>query len=78
MVKLLENTFRSVNIALVNEMARMCRQFGINVCEVIAAAKTKPFGFMPFYPGTCLGGHCPRLIRTISHGKLECVVLSRA
>jgi UDP-N-acetyl-D-glucosamine dehydrogenase len=58
MVKLLENTFRSVNIALVNEMARMCRQFGINVWEVIDAAKTKPFGFMPFYPGPGLGGHC--------------------
>ncbi len=58
MVKLLENTFRSVNIALVNEMARMCRQFGINVWEVIDAAKTKPFGFMPFYPGPGLDGHC--------------------
>ena len=57
MVKLLENTFRSVNIALVNEMARMCCQFGINVWEVIDAAKTKPFGFMPFYPGPGLGGH---------------------
>jgi UDP-N-acetyl-D-glucosamine dehydrogenase len=58
MIKLLENTFRSVNIALVNEMARMCRKFGINVWEVIEAAKTKPFGFMPFYPGPGLGGHC--------------------
>jgi UDP-N-acetyl-D-glucosamine dehydrogenase len=58
MVKLLENTFRSVNIALANEMARMCRKFGINVWEVIEAAKTKPFGFMPFYPGPGLGGHC--------------------
>jgi UDP-N-acetyl-D-glucosamine dehydrogenase len=58
MVKLLENTFRSVNIALANEMARMCRKFGINVWEVIDAAKTKPFGFMPFYPGPGLGGHC--------------------
>jgi UDP-N-acetyl-D-glucosamine dehydrogenase len=58
MVKLLENTFRSVNIALANEMARMCRMFGINVWEVIEAAKTKPFGFMPFYPGPGLGGHC--------------------
>ena len=57
MVKLLENTFRSVNTALVNEMARMCCQFGINVWEVIDAAKTKPFGFMPFYPGPGLGGH---------------------
>jgi UDP-N-acetyl-D-glucosamine dehydrogenase len=58
MVKLLENTFRSVNIALANEMARMCRMFHINVWEVIEAAKTKPFGFMPFYPGPGLGGHC--------------------
>ena len=58
MVKLLENTFRCVNIALVNEMARMCHKLGINVWEVIEAAKTKPFGFMPFYPGPGLGGHC--------------------
>jgi UDP-N-acetyl-D-glucosamine dehydrogenase len=58
MVKLLENTFRSVNIALANEIARMCRKFDINVWEVIDAAKTKPFGFMPFYPGPGLGGHC--------------------
>jgi UDP-N-acetyl-D-glucosamine dehydrogenase len=58
MVKLLENTFRSVNIALVNEMALMCHKFGINVWEVIEAAKTKPFGFMAFYPGPGLGGHC--------------------
>jgi UDP-N-acetyl-D-glucosamine dehydrogenase len=58
MVKLLENTFRSVNIALANEMARMCGKLHINVWEVIEAAKTKPFGFMPFYPGPGLGGHC--------------------
>ncbi|HZH82590.1 MAG TPA: nucleotide sugar dehydrogenase, partial [Phototrophicaceae bacterium] len=58
MVKLLENTFRSVNIALANEMALTCHSFGIDVWEVIAAAKTKPFGFMPFYPGPGLGGHC--------------------
>jgi len=58
MVKLLENTFRSVNIALANEMALACHSFGINVWEVIEAAKTKPFGFMPFYPGPGLGGHC--------------------
>jgi UDP-N-acetyl-D-glucosamine dehydrogenase len=58
MVKLLENTFRSVNIALANEMALTCHSFGINVWEVINAAKTKPFGFMPFYPGPGLGGHC--------------------
>lgn len=58
MVKLLENTFRSVNIGLVNEMALMCDRMGINVWEVIDAAATKPFGFMPFYPGPGLGGHC--------------------
>lgn len=58
MVKLLENTFRSVNIALANEMALLCHGFGINVWEVIEAAKTKPFGFMAFYPGPGLGGHC--------------------
>jgi UDP-N-acetyl-D-glucosamine dehydrogenase len=58
MVKLFENTFRSVNIALVNEFAIMCRRLGISVWEVIAAAATKPFGFMPFFPGPGLGGHC--------------------
>ena len=58
MVKLLENTFRSVNIGLVNEMALMCARLKIDVWEVIRAAATKPFGFMPFYPGPGLGGHC--------------------
>src|SRR5215468_8731370 len=58
MVKLLENTFRSVNIGLVNEIALMCSALKINVWEVIDAAKTKPFGFMAFYPGPGLGGHC--------------------
>jgi UDP-N-acetyl-D-glucosamine dehydrogenase len=58
MVKLLENTFRMINIGLVNEMALMCERMGINVWEVIDAAATKPFGFMPFYPGPGLGGHC--------------------
>src|SRR6185295_3925666 len=58
MVKLLENTFRSVNIGLVNEMALMCARLKIDVWEVIEAAATKPFGFMPFYPGPGLGGHC--------------------
>lgn len=57
-VKLLENTFRSVNIGLVNEIAMMCNRMDINVWEVIDAAATKPFGFMPFYPGPGLGGHC--------------------
>ena len=58
MVKLLENTFRSVNIGLVNEVALMCDRLGLNVWEIIEAAATKPFGFMPFYPGPGLGGHC--------------------
>lgn len=57
-VKLLENTFRAVNIGLVNELALMCDKMDINVWEVIDAAKTKPFGFMAFYPGPGLGGHC--------------------
>jgi UDP-N-acetyl-D-glucosamine dehydrogenase len=58
MVKLLENTFRAVNIGLVNELALMCRSFGLDVWEIVDAAATKPFGFMPFYPGPGLGGHC--------------------
>ena len=58
MVKLLENTFRAVNIGLVNEMALMCARLGVDVWEVIDAAASKPFGFMPFYPGPGLGGHC--------------------
>ena len=58
MVKLLENTFRAVNIGLANELALMCRRLGVDVWEVIDAAKTKPFGYMPFYPGPGLGGHC--------------------
>jgi UDP-N-acetyl-D-glucosamine dehydrogenase len=56
--KLLENTFRLVNIALINEFAFVCHKMGIDIWEVIEAAKTKPFGFMPFYPGPGLGGHC--------------------
>ena len=58
MVKLLENTFRLVNIALINEIGMMCQKIGVNVWEVIEAAASKPFGFMPFYPGPGLGGHC--------------------
>src|SRR6185295_12410781 len=58
MVKLLENTFRSVNIGLVNEVALMCDRLGLDVWEIIDAAATKPFGFMRFYPGPGLGGHC--------------------
>lgn len=56
--KLLENIFRSVNIALVNELAQLCDRMGINIWEVVEAAATKPFGFMPFYPGPGIGGHC--------------------
>lgn len=58
MEKILENTFRNINIALANEMAILCNKMGIDVWEVIDAAKTKPYGFMPFYPGPGLGGHC--------------------
>jgi UDP-N-acetyl-D-glucosamine dehydrogenase len=58
MEKILENTFRNVNIALANEMAILCKRMNIDVWEVIDAAKTKPYGFMPFYPGPGLGGHC--------------------
>lgn len=58
MTKLMENTFRSINISFINEMAIMCDKLGIDVWEVIDAAKTKPFGFMPFYPGPGIGGHC--------------------
>ena len=57
-VKLLENTFRSVNIALANEFAQICEKMSLDVWEIIDAASTKPFGFMPFYPGPGLGGHC--------------------
>ncbi|WP_129595990.1 nucleotide sugar dehydrogenase [Anaerophilus nitritogenes] len=58
MTKLLENTFRSVNIALVNELTLMCERMNINIWEVIDAASTKPMGYMPFYPGPGIGGHC--------------------
>ena len=58
MVKLLENTFRAVNVGLVNEVALMCDKLGLDVWEVVKAATTKPYGFMPFYPGPGLGGHC--------------------
>jgi UDP-N-acetyl-D-glucosamine dehydrogenase len=58
MVKLLENTFRAVNIGLVNELALMCKRLRVDTWEVIEAAATKPFGFMPFFPGPGLGGHC--------------------
>ena len=58
MVKILENTFRAINIGLANEIAIICRKLGLDVWEVIDAAASKPFGFMPFYPGPGLGGHC--------------------
>ena len=58
MTKLLENIFRSVNIALVNELKMLCHRMGIDIFEVIDAAATKPFGFQAFYPGPGLGGHC--------------------
>lgn len=58
MTKILENTYRNVNIGLINELAILCNRMGINLWEVIEAAKTKPFGFTPFYPGPGLGGHC--------------------
>ncbi|HMF75852.1 MAG TPA: nucleotide sugar dehydrogenase [Bryobacteraceae bacterium] len=58
MVKLLENTFRMINIGMVNELAVMCDRLNVDVWEIIEAAATKPFGFMPFYPGPGLGGHC--------------------
>jgi nucleotide sugar dehydrogenase len=58
LAKLLENTFRHVNIALVNEMAQLCHEMSIDIFEVVDAAATKPFGFMPFYPGPGVGGHC--------------------
>jgi UDP-N-acetyl-D-glucosamine dehydrogenase len=57
-VKLLENIFRCVNIALVNELKQLCLRMGLDVWEIIDSAATKPFGFMPFYPGPGLGGHC--------------------
>lgn len=58
MTKLLENIYRAVNIALVNEMKMLCERMGIDIWEVIEAAKTKPFGFQAFYPGPGIGGHC--------------------
>ena len=58
LTKLLENTFRAVNIALVNELAMLCKRMGIDIWEVVDAAATKPYGFMPFYPGPGVGGHC--------------------
>jgi UDP-N-acetyl-D-glucosamine dehydrogenase len=58
MTKLLENTFRAVNIGFINEMARLCERMGLDIWRIIELAKTKPYGFMPFYPGPGVGGHC--------------------
>ena len=58
MEKILENTYRNVNIGLINELAVLCNRMNIDIWEVIEAAKTKPYGFQPFYPGPGLGGHC--------------------
>ena len=69
MVKLLENTFRAVNIGLVNEIALMCHKMDIDVWEVIDAAKTKPFGFMPFYPGPASAATASRSIRSTCRGR---------
>lgn len=66
-VKMVENIFRNVNIALVNEMALIFERMGIDTWEVIDAAATKPYGFMPFYPGPGIGGHCIPLILTTCH-----------
>jgi UDP-N-acetyl-D-glucosamine dehydrogenase len=71
MVKVLENTFRAVNVGLVNEIAMMSRRLGIDVFEVVRAAATKPFGFMPFYPGPGVGGHCIPLDPLYLSWKLE-------
>jgi UDP-N-acetyl-D-glucosamine dehydrogenase len=76
--KLLENIFRSVNIALVNELKLVYAAMGIDIWEVIGAAKTKPFGFMPFYPGPGLGGHCIPIDPFTSLGKRASTVSTRA
>lgn len=67
MEKILENTYRNVNIGLINEMGRLCHEMGISVWEVIDAAKTKPYGFQAFYPGPGLGGHCIPLDLSLIH-----------
>ena len=69
--KITENIFRAVNIALVNELKTIFASMGIDIWEVIDAAATKPFGYMPFYPGPGLGGHCIPIDPFISHGNLE-------
>jgi len=71
MTKLLENIYRCVNIALVNELKLLCLRMGLDIWEVIEAASTKPFGFHPFYPGPGLGGHCIPWTRSISRGRLR-------
>ena len=70
MEKILENTYRNVNIGLVNELAQLCHKMGISIWEVIDAAKTKPYGFQAFYPGPGLGGHCiPSILTTSPEGE---------
>ena len=71
MEKILENTYRNINIGLVNELTMLCDRMGISMWEVIDAAKTKPYGFQAFYPGPGLGGHCIPLIHITLHGKQE-------
>lgn len=71
MEKILENTYRNINIGLVNELAMLCHEMNISMWEVIDAAKTKPYGFQAFYPGPGLGGHCIPWTHTTFHGKRE-------
>ena len=68
MAKLIENTFRHVNIALMNELAFLSRDLDVDLWEAIRAASTKPFGFMPFWPGPGVGGHCIAMIPPTCHG----------
>ncbi|HDP16349.1 MAG TPA: nucleotide sugar dehydrogenase, partial [Candidatus Omnitrophica bacterium] len=76
MVKLLENTFRAVNIGLINELALLCNKMNLDIWEIIEAARTKPFGFMPFYPGPGLGGHCLSEKETIIMKSSSCINVS--
>jgi len=78
MAKLLENTFRMINIGLVNELAIMCERLGVDVWEVIDAAATKPFGFMKFTPGPGLGGHCIPIDPLYLSWKMKSFQLQRA
>ena len=78
MAKLLENTFRMINIGMVNEFAIMCDRLGVDVWEVIDAAATKPFGFMKFQPGPGLGGHCIPIDPAVSFLETQIAELFRA